>query len=234
MAGPVRIDYFTDVLCIWAYTGQVRIDELKRSHGASISLNYRFLPLFGAARERIEDGWRERGGYAGFNRHLLEVAGNASHVRLEPEIWLDQQPRSSTPAHLYLKALQVLQADGMLASGKQDVRYERDVFEDFLWRVRCAFFADGRDVASSDVLDEIANEMVLPVDAVHECLADGRAHASLHLDQLAREQFMIPGSPTFVFNDGRQRLYGNVGFRIIEANVRELLHDPEQGDASWC
>jgi hypothetical protein len=40
-------------------------------------------------------------------------------------------------------------------------------------------------------------------------------------------------SPTFVFNDGRQRLNGNVGYRVIEANVRELLRAPEAG-RSWC
>jgi len=33
---------------------------------------------------------------------------------------------------------------------------------------------------------------------------------------------------------GHQLLYGNVGYRLIEANVRELLHNPEAGEASWC
>jgi hypothetical protein len=40
-------------------------------------------------------------------------------------------------------------------------------------------------------------------------------------------------SPTLIFNDDRQRLTGNVGYRIIEANVRELLRAPER-EASWC
>ncbi|TPV95892.1 MAG: disulfide bond formation protein DsbA, partial [Myxococcales bacterium FL481] len=34
-------------------------------------------------------------------------------------------------------------------------------------------------------------------------------------------------------NEGRQRLNGNVGFRIIEANVRELLRHTET-EHSWC
>ena len=33
--------------------------------------------------------------------------------------------------------------------------------------------------------------------------------------------------------DGRQRLAGNVGYRVIEANVRQLLNNPGVG-ASWC
>ncbi len=45
----------------------------------------------------------------------------------------------------------------------------------------------------------------------------------------------VQGSPTYVFNEGRQMLYGNVGYRIIEANVRELLSAPAAaGEPSWC
>ena len=44
----------------------------------------------------------------------------------------------------------------------------------------------------------------------------------------------VQGSPTFVLNDGRQKLYGNVGFRIIEANIQELLREPKPDQASWC
>ena len=43
----------------------------------------------------------------------------------------------------------------------------------------------------------------------------------------------IQASPTLLLNEGRQRLGGNVGYRIIEANVRELL-EGAPGQASWC
>jgi hypothetical protein len=36
-----------------------------------------------------------------------------------------------------------------------------------------------------------------------------------------------------LFNEGRQRLTGNVGYRIIEANIRELL-EGAPGQLSWC
>jgi hypothetical protein len=44
----------------------------------------------------------------------------------------------------------------------------------------------------------------------------------------------IEGSPSYVLNEGRQRLYGNIGFRVMEANVQELLRAPGIDDASWC
>ena len=44
----------------------------------------------------------------------------------------------------------------------------------------------------------------------------------------------IHGSPSFVLNDGRQTLYGNVGYRVLEANIQELLRAPSADQASWC
>ena len=31
-----------------------------------------------------------------------------------------------------------------------------------------------------------------------------------------------------------QKLYGNVGFRLMEANIQELLRAPGTDEASWC
>lgn len=43
------------------------------------------------------------------------------------------------------------------------------------------------------------------------------------------------GSPAYVFNDGRQLLYGNVGYRIIASNLRELMSAHRvEGEPSWC
>ena len=43
----------------------------------------------------------------------------------------------------------------------------------------------------------------------------------------------VKGSPTWVLNEGRQLLYGNVGYRILNANIEELLKNPGN-EASWC
>ena len=48
------------------------------------------------------------------------------------------------------------------------------------------------------------------------------------------DKMRIEGSPSFVLNEGRQKLYGDVGFRIIEANIQELLWAPSGDQASWC
>ena len=40
-------------------------------------------------------------------------------------------------------------------------------------------------------------------------------------------------SPSLVLNEGRQHLNGNVGYRLIEANVHELLCNPDE-EMNWC
>ena len=62
----------------------------------------------------------------------------------------------------------------------------------------------------------------------------GTAHADLEADHRDQRDLMIQGSPTFILNEGRQKLYGNVGYGVIEANINELLRSPTTGAASWC
>ncbi len=45
----VTIEYFSGVLCIWAYGAQARVDERKRNFGDQVELHNRFIPLFAAA-----------------------------------------------------------------------------------------------------------------------------------------------------------------------------------------
>lgn len=70
--------------------------------------------------------------------------------------------------------------------------------------------------------------------AIATLIDTGAAHARLAADHAAADKARIEGSPTLVLNEGRQKLYGNVGFRVIEANIRELLRDPSPDQASWC
>jgi predicted DsbA family dithiol-disulfide isomerase len=62
----------------------------------------------------------------------------------------------------------------------------------------------------------------------------GVAFAALAADYQDRDRLRIEGSPTFVLNQGRQKLYGNLGYRVIEVNIRELLREPRAGEMSWC
>jgi predicted DsbA family dithiol-disulfide isomerase len=230
----IKIEYFSDVLCIWAYSGQVRMDELKHKFADDIEIENRFVPIFGAGKQQVEQAWKDKGGVEGLNHHLQEVAKKWQHITVSPDLWTRVAPQTSVTAHLYLKAIQLLQKQGVIDSSAIAEFNGRTCLEQAIWQFRDTFFRLGKDISHRKVQDEIADELSLPLTEIHQLLDSGLAHAELHKDDEARHAYKVPGSPTLVLNEGRQLLYGNVGYRIIEANVSELLHDPDQGEASWC
>lgn len=230
MSKPVEIAYFSDVLCVWAYVSQIRLDELKAKLSADISISYQFIPVFGCTESHIGRKWEERGGFEGYARHVAKVGDLFPHVKINPEAWTRCRPRSSASCHLFLKALQSLEQEQLLPPA---ALVGRTLLEEFAWRVRCAFFEDALDIGRLDTLYDLALEMGLPTAVIADSINCGAAMASLCRDLDDKEAYGIEGSPTYLLNSGRQKLYGNVGYRIIEANIRELLENPE-GQASWC
>ncbi len=226
---PIVIDYYTDILCVWAYFAQIKVDELKREFGSRIRLNCHFITLFGNNEARIGQGY-EDGGFEGYSCHVRELGEHFPHVEIHPHIWTRNAPVSSMPVHLVLKAVQLLGDRGELP----EARYQgRDVFGELTWHLRLAFFRDLQDIARQDVLHEQLRALDISVDAVEKEIASGRAWAALALDADEHRNRMIEGSPTWLMNEGRQRLYGNVGYRAIAANVQELLErDIDLPD--WC
>ena len=66
MSKPLPIHHFTDILCIWAYACQIRVDELLEREGDAIALDRRFCSVFGEARDRLARSWEDRGGLKGY------------------------------------------------------------------------------------------------------------------------------------------------------------------------
>ncbi len=229
----LHISYFSDVLCVWAYTAQIRLDELKQRFGSKIRISHHFIPIFGCTAERIGDGWRERGGYEGFGRHVVEVCRDFPHVEVAAQIWSKEIPKSSASSHLYLKAVQLLEERGEISEEPVAAFDGRSMFEEAVWRLRLAFFRDMKDVGNAECQLALAQELGLPRNSLLRLLHDGSAMAALCRDLKLRDELKVEGSPTWIFNEGRQKLYGNVGYKILEANIRELLERPE-GLASWC
>jgi len=223
---PIRIFYFSDVLCIWAYSSQIRLDELKTTFQDKIEIEYHFVPVFGNAHEKLENGWRDRGGLEGYSNHIQEVANKFDHISVHPDIWTKATPYSSTSCHLFLHAIQLLEEKGLIARSRQ-------VFEKATWAFREAFFTQMADVSDREVQFKIAEELELPIKAIQAQINSGEAYAKLSKDFELVKEHTVTVSPTLIFNEGRQRLNGNVGYRVMEANIRELLNNPP-GEQSWC
>ncbi len=223
---PIRIFYFSDVLCVWAYIAQIRMEQLQTTFQDKIAIAPHFVPVFGNAREKLEARWRDQGGFKGYSNHVHEVVKKFDHISVHPDIWTDVIPPSSTSCHLFLHAIQLLEIKGI-------VQKSEHVFETAIWAFREAFFTKLANVSDRKVQFAIAEELRLPIAAIQEQIDNGEAYALLSKDFELLKEHSVTVSPTLIFNEGRQRLNGNVGDRVIEANIRELLHNPPV-EASWC
>ncbi|MDX1497568.1 MAG: DsbA family protein [Salinisphaeraceae bacterium] len=221
----IQITHFSDLLCVWAYVSQARVDELKSEFADKVEFQYRYFPVFGDTLGKFAQQWSDRGGIEGYARHVKEVAEQFGHVPMHPDVWVAHTPRSSLPAHLHLNAVQILESEGQAPE---------NAAEDLAWRLRQAFFADNANIAETDVIRDLAGELGIDAAAIKHCIRSGAAHAGMAQDMQQARDLNVRSSPTFIFNEDRQRLTGNVGYRIIEANVRELLTEPSGQNQSWC
>ena len=221
----VQIIHYSDLLCVWAYVGEARLEEVRSQFGNDVEIEYRFCSVFGDSAGKIDRGWQSRGGYEGFAAHVHEVATSFDHVNVHPELWITTRPVSSDSAHLFVKASQILETSGDVDPGTSEALASS---------LRRAFFSACRDIASWDVQAEVARALAIPLALIEAKLRSGAAHAALARDTQGRDQWGVQGSPTLLLNEGRQKLYGNVGYGVIEANIQELLREPSAGEASWC
>ncbi len=130
---PIRILHFSDVLCIWAYIAQIRLEELKTTFEDKVSIRHHFVSIFGNAHEKLELRWRDRGGLRGYSDHVRESAKKFNHISIHPDIWTQATPASSTSAHLFLHAIHLLEDRGLID------KFDR-MFEKTIAAFRVAFF----------------------------------------------------------------------------------------------
>lgn len=220
----IKISHYSDVLCVWAYVSQIRMDELADNFGDSIDVDYYFFSVFGNALEKLNKAWQEKEGLEGYNKHVRKVVANFGHLDVHPDVWLKNAPHSSLPSHLYLCAAQLLEKNEII---------ETESFCKLTWKIRQSFFSEGSDISNVSVINEILEAQGLPVAEFEKVITNGEAHAIVCKHMHNALDNNVRSSPTLTFNEDRQRLTGNVGYRILEASIRELLERPEE-QQTWC
>jgi predicted DsbA family dithiol-disulfide isomerase len=215
----VDIDYYSDVLCIWAWIAERRIEELRRQLGEQINLRYHYVDIFGDSHGKMAKQWQDRGGFSGFAEHVQHSASQFEDAPVHPELWESVRPTTSANAHLFLKAI--------------EIAHNQETSIAMALNLRKAFFIEAKDISQLSLLNDIAKQQQLDSDAINTALNNGTAMALLMSDYQQAKQQGIKGSPSYVMDNGRQTLYGNVGYRVLHANIEELLKKPAD-EASWC
>lgn len=219
MPGRLRLEYYSDILCVWAWIAERRNRELLLQFGQEVEVHCQFLDLFSDTEARIGVGWADKGGYLGFGDHVRASAQPYETAPVHSDVWSRVRPATSANAHLVTKAVQVLKGDAdALALARE---------------LRTAFFVEARDIGILGLDLEIAAQLGHSAADLKEVIESGRAIAALLSDNRAAFERRVTGSPTWVMNQGRQMLYGNIGYRVLHANVEELIRRPDH-EASWC
>lgn len=209
MKKPLIIDYYSDILCVWAWVAQHRIDKLNEKFGDNIEIRYHYLDIFGDTVNKIPTQWREKGSYDGFSQHVVDSAAPYPDAIVNSKIWNDTRPTSSANTHLVLKAI--------------ELAFNKKVSIKFALAFREAFFIEAKDISQFDVLFSLINVAGMDVDLVQKALNNGSAMAALMHDYQEAKAQQLKGSPSYIIDNGRQVLYGNVGYRVLLANIEAQL-----------
>ena len=219
MSSPLIIDYYTDVLCVWAWISQRRVTELKEQWGDKIEIHYHFLNLFGDTHSRMSEQWGSRGGFDGFAKHTIAAAAPYENAPVNKDIWRKVRPLTSANAHAVLKAV--------------ELAYSTEVSEKLFQLMQKSFFVESLDIGQLETVIALAEKAGLEREKIKSSIETGKATAALMHDYKTANDLNVKGSPSWIMNNGRQILFGNVGYRILYANIKEILEHPAQ-EASWC
>ena len=219
MSEPLVINYYSDVLCVWAWISQQRINELNSKMGDKIQIKYHYIDVFGDALGKIHSQWVDRGTFDGFSEHVVTHANSYTNELTHPDIWKTVRPASSANAHLMLKAI--------------EIAYDPQTSIAMAVEFRKAFFLWAINISDLNELYTLVDKNGLDVETLLMTISQGTAIASLMNDSQLAKNKMIKASPSFCIDNGRLTLYGNVGYRVLQANIEEVLNR-DKGSASWC
>ncbi len=212
--------YWSDPLCIWAFVAQSKLDALLEEFGDQVDVLHRVVPVFGSVPWRFRKGSWAAKGVEGRVAATRKVASMFGHDGVTGAVWRQDPPASSWAPALAIKAAFGLADDGMI---------EKDRACAFQWRLRQRFFVDDVNIARRAEQLRVAVDSGVPVAELERRLDDGTALAALFEDHQAREAQMIAGSPTYVFDGGRAKLYGNFDANVLHATVQQLLNGMHAG-----
>lgn len=152
----VKILHFSDIFCVWAYVGHVRIDELERTFGDQVSIECHFLDVYGDMRTKIDVAAAAQGGVQAYADNLRANVSQFDHVALHPDVWTKLVPSSSMACHVFLRAVDLVAKE----TGNPSV------FRKAIWMARERFFKDLVDVSTREAQLAMTEELGLSVDAI--------------------------------------------------------------------
>ena len=118
----LSVNYFSDILCVWAWIAQRRVEELSAQFGDRITIVHRYMDTFGAVDQKMTNQWGERGGYDGFAAHVRDAVDGFDSAPVHAETWRSNRPKTSGNAHLFIRAVGLAEGDAVATAFARNVR----------------------------------------------------------------------------------------------------------------
>lgn len=224
----LKILHFSDVLCIWAYGAQDNLFKLVEQFGDQIQIEEHFCSIFPDTETKINKVWQSRGGFDGYGAHVKTVADGFDGLSLHQDVWSKVRPKSSASPQLFIKAI------GLLDPKRPETVFPNSPSSRAAKALRQAFFTEGQDISDWAVQRSVSQAIGVDFDAACKKIETGEAIAKLAADYELAQTLHVQGSPTYILNDGRQILFGNISYNILQANVSELLSEGGHETGSMC
>ena len=225
---PLKLVHFSDILCVWAHVGQAPLFRLAESFGDQLDIDVHYCSVFPDTHAKISNLWQDKGMFDGYARHVREVARGFEDIEIHADVWSKTRPFSSASPQLFIKAVELLEKDAGAVSFQSRLSVKAAKL------LRTAFFAEARDISDWSVQEHVSEQIGVDFADVCKKMETGEAMAKLASDYEMGQKIGVKGSPTYILNNGRQILFGNISYGILEANVAELLKEQNELNASLC
>lgn len=217
LAGAMRVEIWSDVVCPWCYVGHRRFGEAAERAG-DVEVTYRAFELDPTVPPGGEplDAYlaRKFGGPAAVSAAHDRLARIGADAGIEFR-WQGKRRVNTFDAHR-------LSAWSLAAGGPEaQARVVRSMFR--------AYFTDNADVADHRVLSRLAGDAGLDADEAGEVLATGAFTDAVRADERAAAERDIHAVPTFVVEDrwmvpGAQDV--DTFVRVLDRAAERLAQDP--------
>ena len=218
MTTPLKIDFVSDISCPWCAIGLKSLDEALERVAGDIRVELHFQPFelnpqMGPAGQEITEHITEKYGMtseqADANRENIRLRGEQLGFSFSKA---DQPGGGRSRIYNTFDAHRLLHWAGLEGAGKQRALKEA---------LLKAYFTDGENPASHDVLTRVAGEVGLDTARAQELLA-----SNLFTDEVReREQFYltqgIHSVPAVIIND-RHLISGGQPPEVFEQALRQI------------
>lgn len=187
----MKVEIWSDVVCPFCYIGKRKFEQAlgEFAHRADVQVEWKSFQLMPdfvpAPGESIHASLAKKKGVPeAEGRRMSDYMTDAAKA-----VGLDYQFDKAIPANTFL-AHQLIHFGAH--QGRQDATKER---------LMAAYYLEGRDLNSPDVLVNLAAEIGLDAEAARQALLAGTYANEVRRDEYEAQQIGVQGVPFFVFDD---------------------------------